>query len=48
MTRRRAARRGGRPYQPLPPRRSHWVARLLILAVGLFLLLGALAFAIGR
>ena len=47
MTRRRSARRG-RPYQPLPPRRSHWVARLLILAVGLFLRLGALAFAIGR
>ena len=47
MTRRRGGRRG-RPYQPLPPRRSHWVARLLILAVGLFLLLGALAFAIGR
>jgi hypothetical protein len=47
MTRRRAGRRG-RPYQPLPPRRSHWVARLLILAVGLFLLLGALALAIGR
>jgi hypothetical protein len=47
MTRRRGGRRG-RPSQPRPPRRSHWVARLLILAVGLFLLLGALALAIGR
>jgi hypothetical protein len=47
VTRRRTARRG-RPYQPLPPRRSHWLARLLVFAVGLFLLLGALALAIGR
>ena len=73
MTRRRAARRG-RPYQPLPPRRSHWVARLhepygdgtyhgkllkrtrkQLRSVSNrealttpFLLLGALAFAIGR
>jgi hypothetical protein len=36
-------RRRGRPYQPLPPRRNPWIARLLVLAVGVLLILGSLA-----
>jgi hypothetical protein len=37
-------RRRGRPYQPLPERRSSaWVARLVIVAVGIVLIFGSLA-----
>ncbi|MGH2402573.1 MAG: hypothetical protein ACRDE6_07655 [Candidatus Limnocylindria bacterium] len=37
-------RRRGRPYQPLPERRSTaWVARLIIVAVGVILIFGSLA-----
>jgi len=42
-------RRRGRPYQPLPERRSNaWIARLLIVAVGMILVVGSLAFIGGR
>ncbi len=42
-------RRRGRPYQPLPERRSSaWIARLLIVAVGVILVVGSLAFIGGR
>ncbi len=38
-------RRKGRPYQPLPARRSNaWVVRLLVIAVGVILVVGSLAF----
>ncbi|MEO6578303.1 MAG: hypothetical protein ABIO99_05325 [Candidatus Limnocylindria bacterium] len=38
-------RRKGRPYQPLPARRSNaWIARLLVIAVGVILIVGSLAF----
>jgi len=41
---RSSRRRRGRPYQPLPPRRSNaWIARLVIVAVGVILLFGSLA-----
>ena len=37
-------RRRGRPYQPLPERRSSaWVARLVIVAIGVILIFGSLA-----
>jgi hypothetical protein len=37
-------RRRGRPYQPLPERRSNrWIARLVIVAVGIILIFGSLA-----
>jgi hypothetical protein len=37
-------RRRGRPYQPLPERRSSaWIARLIIVAVGVILIFGSLA-----
>jgi hypothetical protein len=37
-------RRRGRPYQPLPARRSNaWIARLVVVAVGVILLFGSLA-----
>ena len=39
----RSQRRRGRPYQPLPARRNAWVARLLVVAVGVVLILGSLA-----
>jgi hypothetical protein len=42
---RSARRRRGRPYQPLPARRSSaWIARLVVVAVGLILIIGSLAF----
>jgi len=42
-------RRRGRPYQPYPGSRgSAWVARFLVLVVGVALILGALAFAFTR
>ena len=40
---RSSRRRRGRPYQPLPPRRNPWIARMLILAVGVLLIFGSLA-----
>lgn len=36
-------RRRGRPYQPLPERRNPWLARFLVLAVGVLLIFGSLA-----
>lgn len=38
-------RRKGRPYQPLPRRRSSraWLARLVVVMVGAALLIGSLA-----
>lgn len=36
-------RRKGRPYQPLPRRSNPWIARLLIMAVGVLLIFGSLA-----
>jgi hypothetical protein len=40
----RSQRRRGRPYQPLPPRRNPWIARLVIVAIGALLIFGSLAF----
>jgi len=37
-------RKRGRPYQPLPPRRSNpWGIRLAVLAIGVLLVIGSLA-----
>ena len=37
-------RRRGRPYQPVPERRSGaWIARVIIVAVGVVLIFGSLA-----
>jgi hypothetical protein len=42
---RSARRKRGRPYQPLPARRSTaWVARLIVVAIGVILVIGSLAF----
>ncbi len=42
---RSSRRRKGRPYQPLPTRRSNaWIVRLLVIAVGVILVVGSLAF----
>jgi hypothetical protein len=40
---RSSRRRKGRPYQPLPPRSNAWIARLVIVAVGVILIFGSLA-----
>jgi hypothetical protein len=40
---RSARRRKGRPYQPLPRRSNPWVARLVIVIVGVVLIFGSLA-----
>lgn len=41
---RSARRRKGRPYQPLPARRSNaWIAKLVVVAVGVILIFGSLA-----
>ena len=40
---RSARRRRGRPYQPIPERRNPWLARVIILAVAILLILGSLA-----
>jgi hypothetical protein len=41
---RSARRRKGRPYQPLPARRSNaWIARFVIVFVGLVLIIGSVA-----
>ena len=40
----RSQRRRRRGYQPLPERRSSaWIARLLVVAVGVILIIGSLA-----
>jgi hypothetical protein len=39
----RSQRRRGRPYQPLPRRSNPWIARLVIVAVGVLLIFGSLA-----
>ena len=37
-------KRRGRPYQPMPARRSSaWIGRVLVVAVGLTLIIGSLA-----
>lgn len=42
---RSSRRRRGRPYQPLPQRRtSPWGMRLVVLAIGALLIIGSLAF----
>lgn len=40
----RSQRRRGRPYQPLPRRSNRWIARLVIVAIGVLLIFGSLAF----
>ena len=41
---RSARRRKGRPYQPLPERRSRaWIGKLLVVAIGVLLVFGSLA-----
>jgi hypothetical protein len=45
---RSARRRKGRPYQPLPARRNPWLARFVIVVVGVVLIFGSLAFFAGR
>ena len=36
-------RKRGRPYQPMPARRNPWIARLLVMAIGVLLIFGSLA-----
>jgi len=36
-------RKKGRPYQPLPRRSNPWIARLVIVFVGVVLIFGSLA-----
>jgi hypothetical protein len=38
----RSRRRRGRPYQPLPQRSNPWLARLVIIAIGVLLIFGSL------
>ncbi len=45
---RSSRRRKGRPYQPLPPRRNAWIAKLVIVAVGVILIFGSLALFTGQ
>ena len=40
---RSARRKRGRPYQPMPARRNPWIARLLVMAIGVLLIFGSLA-----
>jgi hypothetical protein len=40
---RSARRKKGRPYQPLPRRSNPWIARLIIVFVGVVLIFGSLA-----
>ncbi len=40
---RSARRKKGRPYQPLPRRSNPWLARLVIVFVGVVLIFGTLA-----
>jgi hypothetical protein len=39
----RSQRKRGRPYQPMPRRSNPWIARLVIVAVGVLLIFGSLA-----
>jgi len=39
----RSQRKRGRPYQPIPERRNPWLARVIIIAVAILLILGSLA-----
>jgi hypothetical protein len=41
-------RRRGRPYQPYPERRNPWVARMLVVLVGVALVVTIVAFAFTR
>lgn len=41
-------RRRGRPYQPYPQRRNPWVARMLVVLVGVALVVTIVAFAFTR
>jgi hypothetical protein len=41
-------RRRGRPYQPYPERRGSWLARLLVVLVGVALIVTVIAFAFTR
>lgn len=41
-------RRRGRPYQPYPARENRWVARLLVVLVGIALVVTIVAFAFTR
>jgi len=43
----RSQRKRGRPYQPIPERRNPWLARFVILAVAVLLILGSLALLYG-
>jgi hypothetical protein len=45
---RRSSRRRARAYQPYTPRRTSWAARIIVITVIGFLLLGAVAVTIGR
>lgn len=41
-------RKRGRPYQPLPQRRSNpWLVRLVVMAIGVLLIFGSLALVSG-
>jgi len=40
-------RRRGRAYQPLPRRSNPWIARLVILVIGVLLIFGSLAIFVG-
>ena len=43
------SRRGrGRPYQPYPPRRTNWAARVMVLVVGIALVLTVLILSFSR
>ena len=39
----RSQRKRGRPYQPMPRRSNPWVARLVIVTIGVLLVFGSLA-----
>jgi len=45
---RSARRKRGRPYQPLPRRSNPWIARLLVMAIGVLLIFGSLALFTGQ
>lgn len=39
----RSQRKRGRAYQPMPRRSNPWIARLVIVAIGVLLVFGSLA-----
>ncbi len=45
---RSARRKRGRPYQPLPRRSNPWIARLVVMAIGVLLIFGSLALFTGQ